>query len=151
MLGLAVGDTLEVTQCFPIASINPDDEIPEDEQVARARDDTITMMTLLRTVNVDSNSVRTSLNANVGQFGLRLLECLPNCFLPTPFTLFSAWSHICKPFRPFIGSSPPYEPCVDQELDRKWRLIDMSVLDYNCGVHPQIAHFWRRLTLVCSI
>lgn len=63
MLGLAVGDTLEVTQCFPIASVSADEEIPEDEQIARARDDTITMMTLLRTVNVDSNSVRTHYNA----------------------------------------------------------------------------------------
>ena len=58
LLGLAVGDTLEVTQCFPIASIDPDDDTPEEEQLSRAQDDTITMMKLLRTVNVDSNSVR---------------------------------------------------------------------------------------------
>lgn len=58
LLGLAAGETLEVTQCFPIASINSDDDLSEEEQQARAQADTIAMMTLLRTVNVDSSAVR---------------------------------------------------------------------------------------------
>jgi translation initiation factor 3 subunit H len=57
LLGLVVGDTLEVTQCFPIASTNPDDDLSDEEQQARSQEDTIAMMKLLRTVNVDANSV----------------------------------------------------------------------------------------------
>lgn len=58
LLGLAVGDTLEVTHCFPIVSASPDDDISDEEANARSQEDTLAMMKLLRSVNVDSNSVR---------------------------------------------------------------------------------------------
>lgn len=68
LLGLAVGDTLEVSHCFPINQFNPEDDLSEDEQAARNQEDTLTMMKLLRTVNVDSNSVRKERNGLLGPF-----------------------------------------------------------------------------------
>eukprot|EP01097_Dermamoeba_algensis_P001611 TRINITY_DN1603_c0_g1_i4.p1 TRINITY_DN1603_c0_g1~~TRINITY_DN1603_c0_g1_i4.p1 ORF type:complete len:268 (-),score=44.72 TRINITY_DN1603_c0_g1_i4:421-1224(-) len=65
LLGLDIGSTLEVTNCFPLPRRSDDEEEDDGDSAAEYQTN---MMRHLRTVNVDSNDVGWYISANLGTF-----------------------------------------------------------------------------------
>eukprot|EP00210_Caulerpa_lentillifera_P005300 g5064.t1 len=75
LLGLDVGSTLEVTDCFPFPNITPDDENGAPESASYQ----LEMMKCLREVNVDNNTVGWYQSTNFGSFEtIELLDTFVN-------------------------------------------------------------------------
>jgi len=67
LLGLVVGRTLEVTNCFPVPDVRQDNDETDSDQDAKAEYQ-IEMMRCLREVNVDNNLVGWYQSAFLGSF-----------------------------------------------------------------------------------